>query len=40
MEILVQLKRDLIFIEICEMIDSELLGDPDDLGIEGSVSLN
>ena len=32
MEILCQLKNDLVFIDICEMIDSEELGDIEELG--------
>lgn len=34
MEILNELKRDLIFLDICEMIEEEILGDFDELGIE------
>ncbi len=34
MEILIQLKNDLMFIEICEMIDEEILGDINELGVE------
>ena len=34
MEIMNQLKRDLTFIEICEMIEEEILGNPEDLEIE------
>lgn len=33
MEILNELKRNLAFIEICEMIEDELLGDPIELDI-------
>ena len=40
MEILSQLKVDLLFIEICEMIQEEIIDGPDDLGIEGSESLD
>lgn len=34
MDILNQLKRDLAFYDICQMIEDEDLGNPDDLGIE------
>ena len=34
MEILIQLKNDLMFITICEMIQEELMGNPEELGIE------